>query len=806
MRNFYCLIISVLFLFLFENSYSQRNDVSSALPNFNLSKQFFIEPSPSVESYMSRWYGSVVQGTTGIVKSFLNTPGDITLLSASSRALFGAARNSAGVFYAVEYTSLGAGNLVTFDTVTGNINTVAALSGLGAGHVVTGMAWDKTTNIMYVVSIDGTIGRLYTVNLATGVLTTVSATMAGSTFPIDIAINNSGVMYSCDVNSDALNTINKSTGAATLVGPLGININFAQGMAFDPETDSLFLAAFTDAGKLYKCNVSNGAVTLIGNFASGSEIDAFIIPPATNRQLNAFNLQSPSSGARIVTVAGSSIPVTITWDTSGAGASYKFIFGSPVIPPGRFTISSTINSVSTTLGALDALLAANGFTNNGSATDSAVGQWDVWAYKGAGAPGIDSLKSTNGPRAITLRRQQNSLSSFALVSPASGTTIVTSPVDLSVINFSWRQSGGGNTYKWLFKNALSYSDPATFRLTSNNNGFDTIISIRNSFLDSAIAGLGVALGDSIQGTWRVRSYSGSDSLNSSVPDRQLTLRRRGLLPLDQKFTETNFPPLFWSLEFTAPLYWSRETVSAHGTGVGSARFKYWSAENGVTQSLISNQFPSIPSGQYYLVFEYAYRFYLDGSGVLAKDSLGIFTSTDNGTTWTLFRTLIATETPQTGTNTTSNLTTASGSGEYTSPANNEWGNKFLSLPIGVNKVKFTAWSAYGNNLFIDNIYAYLFVGTSGNNNSVSSNFTLEQNYPNPFNPSTKINFSIPKQSFVTLKVFDLLGREVAQLVNKELSPANYSVNFNAAGLSSGIYFYSLETPEFKEVKRMILLK
>ena len=85
-------------------------------------------------------------------------------------------------------------------------------------------------------------------------------------------------------------------------------------------------------------------------------------------------------------------------------------------------------------------------------------------------------------------------------------------------------------------------------------------------------------------------------------------------------------------------------------------------------------------------------------------------------------------------------------------------------------------------------------------------FSLSQNYPNPFNPVTKINFSIPKQTQVTLKVFDIPGREVSQLINQELTANNYSVNFDGSKLSSGIYFYKLETPEYHEIKRMVLVK
>jgi photosystem II stability/assembly factor-like uncharacterized protein len=85
-------------------------------------------------------------------------------------------------------------------------------------------------------------------------------------------------------------------------------------------------------------------------------------------------------------------------------------------------------------------------------------------------------------------------------------------------------------------------------------------------------------------------------------------------------------------------------------------------------------------------------------------------------------------------------------------------------------------------------------------------YSLSQNYPNPFNPSTIINYQIPKAGFVTLKVYDILGREVAELVNKEKVAGSYKVNFNAENLSSGIYFYQLKTKEFSETKKMMLIK
>jgi hypothetical protein len=85
-------------------------------------------------------------------------------------------------------------------------------------------------------------------------------------------------------------------------------------------------------------------------------------------------------------------------------------------------------------------------------------------------------------------------------------------------------------------------------------------------------------------------------------------------------------------------------------------------------------------------------------------------------------------------------------------------------------------------------------------------YLLHQNYPNPFNPSTNISFSIKRDGIVTLKVFDILGREVTTLVDEQLKAGQHSVNFNGRGLASGIYFYKLTTGEFSSVKKLQLLK
>jgi hypothetical protein len=85
-------------------------------------------------------------------------------------------------------------------------------------------------------------------------------------------------------------------------------------------------------------------------------------------------------------------------------------------------------------------------------------------------------------------------------------------------------------------------------------------------------------------------------------------------------------------------------------------------------------------------------------------------------------------------------------------------------------------------------------------------YYLSQNYPNPFNPSTTIRYSISKASFVTIDVYDILGREVASLVNERKLAGNYTINFNAGRLSSGVYYYHIQAEGFTQARKMILLK
>lgn len=165
------------------------------------------------------------------------------------------------------------------------------------------------------------------------------------------------------------------------------------------------------------------------------------------------------------------------------------------------------------------------------------------------------------------------------------------------------------------------------------------------------------------------------------------------------------------------------------------------------------------------------------------------------------------------TNSDSNLKLLSG--ELTQPAKKTFSGSSYSFNF-----KYTAPSTTGPQTlyatgcsskpqwnFATNYTVNVTSATDVKSDNINPNeFKLYSNYPNPFNPSTKIQFSIPANNYVTLKVYDISGKEVALLVNSQMSAGQHLVNFDAKNLSSGIYYYKLNAGNFTQTNKMILMK
>jgi hypothetical protein len=194
---------------------------------------------------------------------------------------------------------------------------------------------------------------------------------------------------------------------------------------------------------------------------------------------------------------------------------------------------------------------------------------------------------------------------------------------------------------------------------------------------------------------------------------------------------------------------------------------------------------------------------------LCRPDSGVFLSTDNGINWSDAGTPFSyfVKMIQTG----SNLFAATGV------------SVFLSTNDGKNWTEVDSGFTDSTIVTLTASDSFLFVGTENSgvwhrplSEMITSvehmtielphQFSLHQNYPNPFNPSTTISYQIPKQSHVTLRVFDVLGREVATLLNSVEQPGYKSVNFHANNLVSGVYYYRLQAGSYLETKKLLLLR
>ena len=560
--------------------------------------------------------------------------------------------------------------------------------------------------------------------------------------------------------------------------------------------------------------------------------------------LNTYSLTSPAAGSRLVSYPNSYIPTVFNWDTSASTATYKWIFGSPTVSPRKITFPVNQNSLTVLSGQMDSILAGLGV----AVGDSLVGQWDVWAFRNAVVN--DSLKASNGPRAITLKRGVPPLSGFNLISPPSGTRIETSAFDQSNITFNWRTSGPGVNYKWKFGSPSISLIRLT--LTSNISGIDSSVTIPNYTLDNMLSSIGLIPGDSITGEWSAWAYNGFDSVKASQ-NYIITMKRQIKGDVLVLYDSTN-----------ANCRISRDSVVRNLAALGLTSETYNRKGVTATNSISFKGFRSVlllgeGSSTMSNVIKDSIKSYL-GYGTSINKSKLIIMGEDVGyqldrSTSVYYDSAFCRSmcgfqyvadrpgpVPQRGlVGVTININTADSSNGPSMDVI----RRSASVPPG------QTFNLYKYRLFADsmnaigrlsptyNVATFCFdvealrpafdspntftvkrmlqgalnfvgiVTSAGEENNVSSipeTFSLSQNYPNPFNPTTKLEFGISNLEFVSLKVYDALGKEVKTLVN-EIKPAGrYKVEFDGSSLSSGVYYYKIEAGSFVQTKRMVLLK
>lgn len=356
---------------------------------------------------------------------------------------------------------------------------------------------------------------------------------------------------------------------------------------------------------------------------------------------------------------------------------------------------------------------------------------------------------------------------------------------------SWTSATGtgisGSVYAlsaWSANDAICTTTPATttFIYKTSNGGttWTQVYSLAGGFIDGIqmiSATEGYAMGDPVTAKWCILKTT----------DGGTTWARMATEPA-QVGTEAGWNNSFL-ISGTNMWFGTNNTRVYHSTDLGLT----WTS--GVTTGTVNT---------------YAVHFNTTSNGMAAGDAT--VASTDGGTSYTAV----------TSPGTTGNLNGLEGNGTdwwaLRSDANiyrstnggANWTTAFTVTGAVFQDIDFAIVGGCPKGWAVGNAGAIAKMttttGITSYNGEVPSSFDLKQNFPNPFNPTTNINFSIPKSGMVTLKVYNMLGKEVATLVNEVKTAGNYIVGFNASNLPSGAYFYRIEAGNFNDTKKMLLIK
>ncbi|MCF8241210.1 MAG: T9SS type A sorting domain-containing protein [Melioribacteraceae bacterium] len=204
--------------------------------------------------------------------------------------------------------------------------------------------------------------------------------------------------------------------------------------------------------------------------------------------------------------------------------------------------------------------------------------------------------------------------------------------------------------------------------------------------------------------------------------------------------------------------------------------------------------------------------------IAVAQNTGIYQSTDEGDTWAAVSGFQGNDSASVHTLIKHDGKLYAATGGHVYFSDDDGSNWFVLQDSGIRPNNMTVLSANDSYLYAGQyasgtgqLWRINLVTTSvEKNNVIPDGYVLHQNYPNPFNPSTTIQISIPRSSFVSLKVYDILGNEIATLINQELSPGSYKIKFDKSTLnmelSSGVYFYRLRTNGFNQTRKFILTK
>jgi len=774
MKKFLFTIILISVFLTAYDSFSQYNNEKSSGNAPWLPDNGFYSGNTVLTNPNSIGYSYYAVGTTGsqLFKYKIGAPGSTTLIGSVQPYVLGSGdfANPTGVWkFYVEDQNTSPYMIYEVDTATGNLTSVGAPLNLKSGHKPTDLEWDQTSNTFYIVSTNAALTeiQLYRMYWPTKELTWVGPPVTSPSSVIAGGFNANGTYFGIDINSSSLWKVNKNTGSWTNVGSLGYPVNYAQDAGFDRSDYSKMLwCACGGTVGLYEVDTSNAGINLIGTFPSYTQVMAtgfaggqcgplinFIPYPNTS------NLTGP-------------YVINITSVPCNSGIASAKLFWSRNNP----AITDSVNMTNTGGNNWSGSIPGNGLPATYRYYCRVADSLNRLAFVPIGAPvntyiflalGADTIKPviTHTPIGSTSRDNW----------PATITASVTDNFGIDSVWVKWRRNNDAVTHLRLPK------------ITGNvySSAFNSIIN-------------DVYVGDTIY--YRIIAQDNSGNHNKDSTALYAFRITSGLYTCigsgNVQLTFAPFNTVYYGCR-TQLLWTAQEIIAAGGSAgfitkigfnIGSAdtitmhnfTVKMQEVSDTAINSFVEVNWNTVYSGNYkvpavgwqYITLQTPFEW--SGFG-----NVLIQTCFENQTK-SMYSTVRGFS--------TSSRKLAAESHDLSNAC-----TAFQSPTLGGSRPNV----------------CFAIISTVGQGNLqglIPADYKLCQNYPNPFNPATRISFEIPLQGYVSLKVYDLLGREVKTLVSEVKSPGTYYVDFDGSGLSSGMYFYRLESEGFSATKKMIVIK
>jgi len=766
----------LLFLFILPNLYSQYNGLNSAgagpwvSNSENMNANLFL-PNPNTVGYA---YHMTQTGGCQLFRFNVGSP-NITTLIGNEKMIFGNGdfANPTGVWkFYVQSNIFSPYTIYEVDTATGNLDSIGVPLNLRSGHRVRDMEWDHTTNTMFMVSTNynNTETQFYSLDWATKSLTWIGPLVTSPAAIMAGGFNANGTYFGCDAGTDALWKVNKYTGAWTMVGPLGISACLYQDAGFDrSDFSKMLLCSCSDTLGLYQVDTVTGSATLIGPFPSGYlGVVAMGFMPKPGPQISHSPLQNTTNVTGPYAINAAVTP-------SGSGISMTKLYWSR----DNITVTDSVMMTNTSGNNWTGNIPGNGLP--------ATYRYYIWAKdslnRSVAAPynapvSLYSFKSNANDTIKPVINHTPLGNIFKYQWPDSVLASVTDNIGIDSVWVRWRINSNATKHLKLINTSGIIYKALFNSLISDVNVGDTIyyrIIAQDNFTNHNKDSTGLISFNIIPSLYSCIG-NGTDVVGSASPFNT-----------------------FWN-GFKTQMLWTASEISANGGNTGNIMqigFNIVTVDTQVMHNFnIRMQNTNLSSLT---------------NGFITSDWTGVYSGTYkvNGMGWQF----INLQTPFYWDGVSNLLVEICFSNTNYSHGSYVQGTAVSAMDyyMGYDDILGLACTTYktpwGSSYRPNTCFQIISViGIANNSNNIPTVYKLSQNYPNPFNPVTKINYQIPVKGYVSLKIYDILGREVKELVNEIKSQGFYTIDYDASGLSSGIYLYRLECNGYTETRKMLMIK